>query len=64
MLCCDYSVNEEVYLRVNYNTSDKAKPIYRGPYRITQVHTNNTVTIQIRPGVTDRFNIRRIKPKR
>ena len=33
-----------------------------GPYEITQVHVNGTVTIQLKQNVTERINIRRIKP--
>jgi hypothetical protein len=29
-----------------------------GPYEIVQVHVNGTVTIQLRPGLTERINIR------
>jgi hypothetical protein len=29
-----------------------------GPYKIIQVHVNGTVTIQLRPGLTERTNIR------
>jgi hypothetical protein len=34
----------------------------RGPYKIVQVHVNVTVTIQLRPGLTERINIRQIIP--
>ncbi len=33
-----------------------------GPYKTVQVHVNGTVTIQLRPGLTERINIRRIIP--
>ncbi len=33
-----------------------------GPYNITRVHVNGNVTIQLRAGVTERLNIRRVKP--
>jgi hypothetical protein len=29
-----------------------------GPYKIVQTHVNGTVTIQLRPGLTERINIR------
>ncbi len=29
-----------------------------GPYKIVQVHVNGTVTIQLRPGLTERINTR------
>jgi hypothetical protein len=31
-----------------------------GPYKIVQVHVNGTVTIQLRPGLTERFNMSQI----
>jgi hypothetical protein len=33
-----------------------------GPYKIVQVHVNGTVTIQLRPDLTERINIRQIIP--
>ena len=33
-----------------------------GPYRVVQTHVNGTVTIELRPGVSERLNIRRIMP--
>jgi hypothetical protein len=33
-----------------------------GPHKIVQVHVNGTVTIQLRPGLTERFNTRQIIP--
>ena len=33
-----------------------------GPYLITQVHTNGNVTIELRPGATERLNIWRVDP--
>jgi hypothetical protein len=33
-----------------------------GAYKIEQVHVNGTVTIQLRPGLTERINIRQIIP--
>ena len=33
-----------------------------GPYRVLQTHVNGSVTIELRPGVSERLNIRRIIP--
>lgn len=33
-----------------------------GPYRVRQVHTNGNITIELRQGVTERINIRRVIP--
>ncbi len=35
-----------------------------GPYKIVQTHVNGTVTIQLRPGLTERINIGHIIPYR
>ncbi|KAL7530913.1 LOW QUALITY PROTEIN: hypothetical protein ACHAXR_008651, partial [Thalassiosira sp. AJA248-18] len=35
-----------------------------GPYTISQVHVNGIVSIQLRPSVTERINIRRVIPHR
>ena len=40
----------------------KLQERFTGPYTIRQVHTNGTVTIQIRENIIQRINIRRIKP--
>jgi hypothetical protein len=31
-----------------------------GPYRVLQTHVNDTVTIELRPGVSERLNIWRV----
>ena len=33
-----------------------------GPFQINQVNANGTLTIQLRPGLFERINIRRVKP--
>ena len=43
---------------------DKLGRRKEGPYKVTQVHTNGNVTIELRPGVTERINIRRVEPYR
>ena len=35
-----------------------------GPYPISQVHVNGTVSITLRPGVTERINIQQVVPYR
>jgi len=44
------------------NVESKLGNRTEGPFLITQVHTNGTVTIQRRPFVTERLNIRRLMP--
>jgi hypothetical protein len=35
-----------------------------GPYKKVRTHVNGTVAIQLRPGLTERINIRQIIPNR
>ncbi len=35
-----------------------------GPYKIVQTQVNGTITIQLRPGLTERINIRPVIPYR
>ena len=58
----DYEVGEKVLKRVHDPT--KLGQRTTGPYKIEQVHTNGTVVLELRPGITERINIRRIKPYR
>jgi transposase InsO family protein len=58
----DYAVGDEV-LRLAYRP-DKLEPRAFGPYTITRVHTNGTLSIEVSPGVVERINIRRVKPYR
>ena len=34
----------------------------QGPYNIKHVHSNDTLTMELRPGITERINIRRVIP--
>ena len=43
---------------------DKLEPRAEGPYNITKIHTNGTVELELSEDVTERINIRRIKPYR
>ena len=56
----DYHVGEEV-LKLTYQP-DKLSPRAEGPYRVHQVHTNGTVTIQKDAHTIERISIRRLKP--
>ena len=39
---------------------DKLRELTEGPYIITLVQTNGIVSIELRPNVTERINIRRV----
>ena len=58
----DYQPGQQVFLRIKNPT--KLGPRSTGPYAVTQVHTNGTITIQRRQHVTERINIRRVYPFR
>jgi transposase InsO family protein len=59
----DYLVGDLVYKKHYIGLSDKLKPTVSGPFEITRVHTNGTVTIALNAHVEERINIRRIRPK-
>jgi RNase H-like domain found in reverse transcriptase/Integrase zinc binding domain/Reverse transcriptase (RNA-dependent DNA polymerase) len=56
----DYHIEEQVM--VLEPDPSKLQGKAHGPYTIQRVHANGTVTLQITPTVTERINIRRIKP--
>ena len=58
----DYAPNQHVLKKLIAPTKLGERTC--GPFRITQVHTNGTITIERRPGVTERINIRRVIPFR
>ncbi|KAG7372944.1 reverse transcriptase RNA-dependent DNA polymerase [Nitzschia inconspicua] len=58
----DYQPDDQVLI-LKYNPS-KLDERAQGPFRIHSVHTNGTVTIERRPNVLERINIRRIRPYR
>jgi len=55
----DYQPGELVVIK---KAESKLGARTEGPYRIVQIHTNGTVTIERRPEVTERINIRRLIP--
>ena len=57
----EYTVGQQVYLQNHYSAADKLKPAFLGPYKILQVHTNGTLTVE-RGQVHERVSIRRCKP--
>lgn len=58
----DYRQGDQVMKKQVLGLSDKLKPQFTGPHTIEQVHTNGTLTIRLNPNVTERINIRRVKP--
>ena len=58
----DYIQGQKVLKK--YPKPDELGLRKEGSYLITQVHTNGNATIELRPGVTERLNIRIIEPYR
>ena len=58
----DYAVNQRALIKLHAPTKMGERTV--GPFNITQVHTNGTITVERRPGVTERINIRRVIPFR
>ena len=58
----DYQPGDEILILTNNPTTLQDRGI--GPYTITQVHTNGTITFQRTPHIVERINIRRVKPYR
>ena len=42
----------------------KLDPKWEGPFSIDRIYTNGTVDLRLSPNVTERVNLRHIKPKR
>ena len=57
----EYKVNDLVYVSNHFTAADKLKEAFQGPFKILQVHTNATVTIE-RGLIHERISIRRLKP--
>ena len=51
----DYDPNQQVLKKLH--DPKKLDDRTKGPYKITQVYTNGTITIELRPTVTERINI-------
>ena len=56
----DYIQNQMV-LKIRHNPR-KLGHITASPYKVLQTHVNGTVTIELKPGISERINIRRVIP--
>jgi hypothetical protein len=56
----DYAIDNRVLKKCHNPKKLGQRTI--GPFKVVQTHVNGTVTIELRPGVTERINIRRIIP--
>ena len=62
-ICHEYKVGDLVWKKQYIGLSDKLLDTVLGPYPITTIHTNGTVTIKLTPVTTERIKIRRGLPK-
>jgi hypothetical protein len=58
----DYAPGQKVLKKVHDPTKLGVRTT--GPYNIEQVHVNGMLTIELRPGITKRINIRNVIPYR
>ena len=58
----DHQPGDEILILIDNPTTFQDRSI--GPFPITQVHTNGTVTIQHTPHIVKHINIRQVKPYR
>jgi hypothetical protein len=58
--CYDYVPNQKV-LKKRHNTRKLGQKT-SGPYKILQTHINRTLTVELKPGIAERVNIRRVIP--
>ena len=58
----EWKVGQWAHVKNLHESEHKARPVCGPKRRIVQVHTNDTVSVQIRPGVVEHYNIRRLKP--
>jgi hypothetical protein len=57
----DYQPGDKC-LALDPTAPSRLATLYLGPYCIVNTHVNGTITIQRPPHVTDRLNIRHIRP--
>ena len=55
-----YKIREKVIIK-QIQSAEYAKLVYKGPYKITDVHNNGTVNVQM-DKVNDVYNVRNIYP--
>jgi hypothetical protein len=59
---CQYNhVPQQRVLKIKWKPCKLGKRT-SGPYRVLQTHVNNTLTIELRPSISKRLNIRRVIP--
>jgi hypothetical protein len=58
--CYDYVPNQKVLIK--RHKTRKLGQKTSGPYKIMQTHVNRTLTGELKPGTSERLNIRRVIP--
>ena len=59
----DYHIRQKI-LKYDNSIAGKLESKRTGPFEISQVHTNGTVTILLHPGISERINFQRTIPYR
>jgi transposase len=57
-----FKANDQVLITPSTHIQRKLNPKFSGPYTIVNTHENNTITIKRKNNITERINIRRVKP--
>jgi hypothetical protein len=58
--CFDYLPDQKVLKKIY--KQKKLGPQTSGPYKIINTNVNGTLTIELKPGATERINVRRVIP--
>ena len=58
----DYEVGDRILIMDKSTLRPRLGPMTTGPFTITEIHVNGTITIQRGPNLFERINVRRIKP--
>ena len=58
----EYTYHQNDQVLISQHSPAKLETRFIGPFLVTQVHTNGTITIQRQQNITQRINIRRVKP--
>jgi hypothetical protein len=58
--CYEYVPNQKVLKKIHKTRKLGQKT--SGPYKILQTHVNGTLTVELKPGISERLNIRRVIP--
>ena len=58
----NYKVGDRVWIK-HYEPTKMDSRLH-GPYQVTRIYVNGTIDVQLKPGVIQRYNIRKVVPYR